>query len=474
MVLLEQGAVIAGKYRLDKPLARGGMGAVWVARHLQLDVDVAVKLMTPEYASSPEARMRFEREARASARLRSPYVVHMVDYGSAENGALFLVMELLQGEDLDARLRRTGRLTPAGAASLVDQVCKALECAHEAGLVHRDLKPANLFLARHGREETVKVLDFGIAKAMGPAPAAAATRTGTLLGSPHYMSPEQVRRSKDVDPRSDLWSLGVILFQCLTGRVPFAGDELGDVLVAICADDIPRASQISPDLGPEIDRFLSRALTRNPDQRFQSAREMAEAFARAVAMGETLIPAALPVTTGETPNPPAQPVTMAPPPAPIPDTLALPPTSPALPAPGAPATPISAATLAPSGSTLAAPPSSRLAGVIAASFVGAMLLGLAAFFVLRSPSPVAATGAASAPAEAASDAAPPLPSPVVSSTASATVAVSADPAPKEAFGPAGAPSSGLPRLGRRAPSAPPITPSPAKSPKGSHDPLEHR
>ncbi len=160
MVSVEQGTVIAGKYRLDRALARGGMGSVWVARHLQLEIDVAVKLMAPQYAASQDARVRFEREARASAQLRSPYVVHMYDYGAIADETLFLAMELLQGEDLDARLRRVGRFTPAGLASLVDQVCKALECAHDAGLVHRDLKPANLFLSRQGREEIAKVLTF--------------------------------------------------------------------------------------------------------------------------------------------------------------------------------------------------------------------------------------------------------------------------------------------------------------------------
>src|SRR5262249_38052746 len=150
--------------------------------------------------------------------------------------------------------------------------------------VHRDLKPANLFLARHGREEMVKVLDFGIAKAVGPALTSSATKTGVLMGSPHYMSPEQVRRSKEVDSRSDLWSPGGTIFQCLTGRAPFAGEDLGDVFVAICSDDIPLPSQFVPELGPEVDRFIARALMRKAEQRFQSAEELAEAFA---ALGQT-------------------------------------------------------------------------------------------------------------------------------------------------------------------------------------------
>src|SRR5262249_38633438 len=152
---------------------------------------------------------------------------------------------------------------------------------HDAKLVHRDLKPANIFLSTEGRDEVLKILDFGIAKVMDPEQGSAVTQTGTMLGSPHYMSPEQVRRSRDVDPRSDLWSLGVIIYQCLTGRVPFGGDEVGDILVGICTDPLVLPSQIVPELGPAVDGFIARALARNLAERFQSARELALAFAAA-------------------------------------------------------------------------------------------------------------------------------------------------------------------------------------------------
>lgn len=281
MTLIESGTVIAGRYRLTGPLARGGMGSVWVARHLGLDVDVALKFMAPELASSPEARERFEREAKASASLRIPNAVQIHDYG-IEGGTPYLAMELLDGEDLAARLRRVGRLEKAATSSVVSQVSKALRRAHEIGLVHRDLKPGNVFLARQGGEEVVKILDFGIAKAAGLGAAGAVTKTGSLLGSPLYMSPEQIRRSKEVDHRSDLWSLGVIVFECLTGRPPFQGEELGDLVMAICAEEIPLASRIAPDLGPEVDRFFARALAREPADRFQSADELAAALAQAM------------------------------------------------------------------------------------------------------------------------------------------------------------------------------------------------
>jgi hypothetical protein len=291
--LLEPGRVIAGRYRLERVLAQGGMGCVWVGHHLQLDVGVAIKLMTPQLAASPEGRARFEREAKASAQLRIENAVHIYDFG-IEDDSPFIVMELLEGEDLQARLARQQRLSPAALRSIVDQVCRGLRRAHEVGLVHRDLKPANIFLARQTGEETAKLLDFGIVKATTPAMGAGATRTGAILGSPHYMSPEQVRNTSKVDLRSDLWSLGVIVFRCLTGQLPFPGDEIGEVLVDVCVAPIPLASQLAPDLGPQVDRFFERALARDVAQRFQSAGELADAFAALAGEGGARAPLASP------------------------------------------------------------------------------------------------------------------------------------------------------------------------------------
>jgi eukaryotic-like serine/threonine-protein kinase len=272
------GRVIAGKYRLERPLAKGGMGSVWIGRHLLLDVAVAVKFMDPAFAEHGELRARFDREAKASAQMKSPHVVQVHDYGFDADTA-FLVMELLEGEDLATRLARVGRLPLPAASAILTQACKGLRRAHELGIVHRDLKPGNIFLARHDDEEIVKVLDFGIAKVIGPAASGSATATGSLIGSPLYMSPEQIRRSKEVDFRSDLWALGVILYECITGCVPFNGQEVGDILVAICTDPVRPPSRLAPFLPPEVDRFFERALARDPAGRFQSAREMAEAFA---------------------------------------------------------------------------------------------------------------------------------------------------------------------------------------------------
>ena len=268
------------------------MGSVWVGRHLQLDVDVAIKFMAPQLASSPDLRVRFERDAKAAAKLKSPNAVQVYDYG-IEDGAPYIVMELLEGEDLDARLGYEGRLSLPATLSVLEQVGKALRRAHEIGLVHRDLKPANIFLTRQGGEQIVKVVDFGIAKSAEPIAGARATRTGALLGSPSYMSPEQVRSSSHVDHRTDLWSLGVIAFECVTGRVPFPGTELGEVIVDVCTAPIPLASEVAPDLGPEIDAFFHRALMRDPAHRFQSADELVEAFA-AVSGARGALPAGAP------------------------------------------------------------------------------------------------------------------------------------------------------------------------------------
>lgn len=274
----EAGQIVAARYQLERALAQGGMGSLWCARHLQLDVSVAIKFMSPEFADSPELRGRFEREAKAAALLKSPHAVQVHDYG-IEDGTPFIVMELLEGEDLSERLAREGKLSLPATRSVVEQIGKALRRAHALGLVHRDLKPANVFLARQSGEEIVKLVDFGIAKARGAIAGTDPTQTGAMLGSPRYMSPEQIRSSAQVDERTDLWSLGVIAFRCLTGQLPFSGNEIGEVFLAICTEPIPRASSIAPELGPEVDRFFERALARPLDQRFQSAAELVEAFA---------------------------------------------------------------------------------------------------------------------------------------------------------------------------------------------------
>jgi eukaryotic-like serine/threonine-protein kinase len=272
------GTILAGKYRLEHPLATGGMGSIWAGRHLQLDVPVALKFMDGGNAASATGHARFEREARWAAALRNQHVVQVLDFG-VEDGTPYLVMELLVGEDLGERLSRERRISLSAASKILNQTARGLRTAHEARVVHRDLKPANIFLARVDDEEVVKILDFGIAKESQLSPVGDSTRTGELMGSPHYMSPEQVRSARDLDARSDLWSLSVILFRALTGRLPFPGDAIGAVIAQILADPIPRVSLVAPDLPPQLDAFFARGFARERSQRFQNAREMAEAFA---------------------------------------------------------------------------------------------------------------------------------------------------------------------------------------------------
>jgi eukaryotic-like serine/threonine-protein kinase len=278
-MLIQQGSIIAGKLRLERPLAQGGMGSIWIAHHLSLDLDVAVKFMGAEIALSESARTRFEREARASVLIKSPHVVQVFDYGIEENTP-YIVMELLEGEDLAGKLHREGRQSLQATYRILDPVCRALKRAHDVGLVHRDLKPGNIFLARSDDDEIVKILDFGIAKTTKFDGSPSVTKSHSFLGSPAYMSAEQINRSKDVDLRSDLWSLGVILYEMLTGHVPFEQEDFGALLVAICTEPFQAPSSWVPELGPEVDRFFERALSRDLATRFQNARELADAFAK--------------------------------------------------------------------------------------------------------------------------------------------------------------------------------------------------
>jgi serine/threonine-protein kinase len=276
----EAGKIVAQRYLLERQLASGGMGTLWIAKHLQLDVLVAVKFMSDKLDDEASGRVRFEREAKAAARLTNPHVVRTYDYG-IDDGSPFIAMELLKGESLEARLRRNTSLPLKEVSRILHQIAKGLREAQELGIVHRDLKPANVFLAKSGDDEIVKILDFGIAKDTRQIVDDDGTKSGTLVGSPHHMSPEQARGAA-VDPRSDLWSLGVLLFRAVTGKRPFEGTNLGDIIAKICGDEIPKASSCARWLSPAADAFFERALRRNPELRFQSAREMADAFDEAI------------------------------------------------------------------------------------------------------------------------------------------------------------------------------------------------
>ncbi len=289
---LAPGAILGDKYRLVAHLGAGGMGTVWRAQHLQLQSEVAVKIVQETALSSPDALARFLREPQSAAALRSPHVVHIMDYG-VHHGAPFIVMELLVGETLSDRQRRVGRLAPAETARVVTHVARAIARAHEAGVVHRDLKPDNVFLVRNADDEIAKVLDFGIAKVAdaGPESVGPETRTGMVLGTPYYMSPEQARGQRAVDHRADLWSLGVIAYECMTGHRPFESHTLADLMVKICAEPLPVPSTVAA-VPQGFDAWFQRATQRDPEQRFQSALEMADALRR-------LIPDAATTAAGE-------------------------------------------------------------------------------------------------------------------------------------------------------------------------------
>ncbi len=268
---------VAERYQLEREIARGGMGTVWFARDSKLGRPVALKVMAQELAQRSEPLQRFEREARAVAQLRSSHIVEVFDYGVQE-GLPFIVMELLEGESLGQRLRRLGRFGLHDSALLVTQICKGLKAAHAAGLVHRDLKPSNIFLTQRDDNEVVKLLDFGVVKAVDTQGTSEDTASGMLLGTPQYMSPEQARANRDIDHRADLWSLAVIVFRMLTGVSPFQGESVGDVVLKICSDDLPRVGDYATDLPADLDAFFDKAFGRKPADRFQSAQELGAAF----------------------------------------------------------------------------------------------------------------------------------------------------------------------------------------------------
>jgi formylglycine-generating enzyme required for sulfatase activity len=282
VVELQSDAVIGGKLRLIRPLGQGGMGVVWEARHLSLDTDVAVKFIRPErIAADPALCARFEREAKTAARIAHPHVVKVMDYGAVEGTAPYIVMELLRGFTLAELLERGGRLSLATAKSLVRQVGSALESAHEHGIVHRDIKPHNVFITEgsKGYPLFVKVLDFGVAKMASQVPEMTAlTETGTVIGSPPYMSPEQLEGRSDVDLRTDLWALGVIVYETLTGAQPFHGSSFVALGAAVLKGEYRPASLLRADLPASIDDWFAKALCLDPEGRFQSAREMVSAF----------------------------------------------------------------------------------------------------------------------------------------------------------------------------------------------------
>jgi serine/threonine protein kinase/predicted ATPase len=275
------GDLVTANVRLTRPLGAGGMGAVWAAEHLGLETEVVVKFMLESLATSPEAAARFRREAASAARVRSPHVVRMHDFGVTREGAPFIVMERLRGRDLSQELAERGRLPFSELLSVVAPLCEALDAAHAVGIVHRDLKAANVFLADTPGGRVVKLLDFGVARWLEDATLDRGARRGALIGSPFAMSPEQLEGRSDVDAASDVWALGVLVFESLTGRRPFDATTLGALMLQVLSDPLPAPSRVNPALSSAMDAWFARACSRDRGQRFASAGEAARALAAA-------------------------------------------------------------------------------------------------------------------------------------------------------------------------------------------------
>jgi serine/threonine-protein kinase len=274
------GSVIAGKYRVERVLGQGGMGMVVAAVHTGLDRRVAIKVLLPEVAQNPELVARFDREARAASRIQSEHVAKVLDVDKLEDGAPFMVMEYLEGCDLADLVKTRGALPGQEAIEYVLQACEALAEAHVAGIVHRDLKPANLFLTRRADgSPAIKVLDFGISKiALASDHGQGMTQTSAVMGSPSYMSPEQLKSARSVDLRTDIWSLGIVLHELLTGEVAFKADTVPELYVNILQSPPTLLRTRRPDAPPAMEAIILRCLEKDPARRYASVGELATAL----------------------------------------------------------------------------------------------------------------------------------------------------------------------------------------------------
>ncbi|HWN71661.1 MAG TPA: serine/threonine-protein kinase, partial [Haliangium sp.] len=277
MSLPDPGTVLLDKYRIEHVVAKGGMGVVARAHHLHLDVPVAVKFLLPEVLEQPEVLKRFLREAQAAVKLKSEHVCRVIDVGTLETGAPYMVMEYLEGTDLRDLLRDHGRLEPGFAVDLVLQACEGLAEAHAVGIVHRDIKPSNLFLAKGtGGAPLVKLLDFGVSKAPISVDEGI-TRSHVLVGTPPYMSPEQLKSSKDVDFRTDIWAVGAALYELLSGGRPFRAESFPGLVLMISTQPMHPLRDVTLPAG--LADVIARCLEKNPDRRFQSMAELVKALA---------------------------------------------------------------------------------------------------------------------------------------------------------------------------------------------------
>jgi serine/threonine-protein kinase len=414
------------------------MGRVWVAEHLTLDTHVVVKFMAKDIADTADGAARFAREASVAAAVKSPHVVQMFDHGVTPDGDAYIVMEMLEGRDLAAHLSANGPMSPGDVAALIAQVAKALGKAHQVGVIHRDIKPDNIFLCDgDGGELFVKLLDFGIAKRDQYLVSGSATTTGAVVGTPYYMSPEQIVGDKEIDARTDIWSLGVVAFEAMTGRRPFEGTTVGAITLAIHTGT-RRITDHLPGAPATLDVWFARACARDPKERYQTPRELAQSLVAAVgnlAPSAGLLRAPLPSMVGDGSDP----------------ILGSSAASSEPPHDGRAATNLS--------SVFPVPRPSRTRPAVVLLALGAVVVVVAAVFIvpaLLHPSETAAKGVASSV---------PLPSASASASASASPAdVPATAAASAAPSPSAAPSESAIRLSGVVPSRPAAAPTTSKPP----------
>src|SRR5262245_22452765 len=293
-----EGRTVGGKYLVGPLIGSGGMGTVWLGQHMQLGTRVAIKFIRPQFAERPDARRRFEIEARAAASVDSKHAVKVYDYGVTDFGLPYIVMEYLEGESLSEALIRRGPFPADESAKVIAQAAKALSKAHAANIVHRDLKPDNIFLASNvdagdavdGLPYLVKLVDFGIAKMLdverqGAKGLKGPTQEGSVIGTPNFMSPEQLTVGGMPNALTDIWSLGACAYAAFTARIPFEGEVLGDIVLKVCVEPLPIPSKFVPEVPPGLDAWFLRACHREAQKRFQSVAEMSEQLIKVCGLG---------------------------------------------------------------------------------------------------------------------------------------------------------------------------------------------
>src|SRR5262245_24100847 len=298
------GETLAGKYLIEELIKSGGMGSVYRGKHILMDKRVAIKVLRPSLAMDDAVVARFSREAKAASRISHPHAVNVTDFGESENGVVFLVMEYLDGRTLKEIIKSEGAMPLARTVEIIRQVSGALDAAHEQGVVHRDLKSDNIMLSETNGGEWAKVLDFGIAKIQQPEGALDVdiTAANLVIGTPQYMSPEQCSQAGPIDARSDIYSLGIIVFEMLAGRVPFTGESPTVIMMKQVQDPPPSILEARPDLPVAVAQVVTKALAKQPDDRFQSAGDLSSALATVAAAAEDPgFLAAAPATVANTP-----------------------------------------------------------------------------------------------------------------------------------------------------------------------------